>query len=161
MISIYQNGMNCVDEIVAGIDLFKAIIKAKRGKSLTTVKTAVFADGISQARALLAATYGDENVVSVSRITDNLMNETIPSRKKPVAQPVPKVLPTEYAHNLAQNALLNQLKRNSLQVKPTIDDLRAAQSDFEAEQKRLDREYDEILKDKEKWAAIRKRRLRK
>jgi hypothetical protein len=56
-------------------------------------------------------------------------------------------------HKLVQNALLMQLKRNSLQVKPTADDLEDARSDFEAEQKRVDREYDEWAKDKLKWAA--------
>ncbi len=47
------------------------------------------------------------------------------------------------------------MKRNALQVKPTIDDLKAAKSDLEAEQKRIDREYE----NKQKWAEIRKRRI--
>ena len=46
------------------------------------------------------------------------------------------------------------------QVKPTIDDLRAAQDKFETEQKRIDREYDEWAEDKLKWAEIRKRRMK-
>ena len=71
----------------------------------------------------------------------------------------PKILPTQYTHALAQKALLNQMKRNALHVKPTIDDLRAARSDFEAEQKRVNREYEDALNDRVKWAAIRKRRL--
>jgi hypothetical protein len=69
---------------------------------------------------------------------------------------VTRLLPTEYAHDLAKKALLNQMKRNALQVKPTIDDLKVAQSDFEAEQKRVNREYE----NKQKWAEIRKRRLK-
>jgi hypothetical protein len=148
-----------ITEIVAGMECFKATIKAKRGKSSTTTKTIVFADGISQARALLAEMYGEENVVSVTRITESEINEAVPYRTKPVAQPVPRVLPTEYTHDLAQKALLNQMKRNALHVKPTIDDLRAAQSDFEAEQKRVNREYEDALNDRAKWAGIRKRRL--
>ena len=148
-----------ITEIVSGIYCYRATVKAERGKSSTNVKTIVFADGMNQARALLAATYGDENVVSVSRITDNQINETIPSRTKPVVQRVPRVLPTDYAHDLAQKALLNQMKRNALHVKPTIDDLRAAQSDFEAKQKRVNREYEEAINDRAKWAGIRKRRL--
>ncbi len=149
-----------ITEIVTGIDCFKATIKAKRGNSSTTVKTIVFADGISQARALLAAMYGEENVVSVTRITESEICEAVPYSTKPVAQRHPRVLPTQYTHSLAQKALLNQMKRNSLNVKPTIDDLRAAQSDFEAEQKRVDREYEKWAEDKRKWAGIRKRRLR-
>jgi hypothetical protein len=148
-----------ITEIVNGIYCFSATIRAKRGKSSTNVKTIVFADGISQARALLGAMYGDENVVSVSPITDNQMNETIPSREKSVVPRVPRVLPTEYAHDLAKKALLNQMKRNSLQVKPSLDDLKAARSDFEAEQKRVNREYDKWVEDKLKWAEIRKRNL--
>jgi hypothetical protein len=50
------------------------------------------------------------------------------------------------------------MKRNALQVKPTIDYLRAAQDKFEVEQKRIDRAYNKALKDREKWAGIRKRR---
>jgi hypothetical protein len=148
-----------ITEIVAGMDLFKATIKAKRGKSSITVKTVVFADGISQARALLAAMYGDENVVSVTRIAESHLSEAVPNGTNPLVQPVPRVLPTDYAHDLAQKALLNQMKRNALHVKPTIDDLRAAQSDFEAEQKRVNREYEEAVNDRAKWAGIRKRRL--
>ena len=49
------------------------------------------------------------------------------------------------------------MKRNALHVKPTIDDLRAARSDFEAEQKRVNREYEDALNDRAKWAQIRKR----
>jgi hypothetical protein len=148
-----------ITEIVAGMDCFRATIKVKRGKSSTMAKTIVFADGVTQARALLAATYGDENVVSVNRVTKNEVSESLPYRAKPVVQRVPKVLPTEYTHALAKKAVLNQMKRNALYVKPTIDDLRAAQDEFEAEQKRVNREYEEAVNDRAKWAGIRKRRL--
>jgi hypothetical protein len=150
-----------ITEIVCGIFLYKATVRAKRGQSSATTKTIVFADGISQARALLAAMYGDENVVSVNRITEGQISEAVPYTAKPVVQRVPRVLPTDYTHSLAQKALLNQMKRNALHVKPTIDDLRAAQSDFEAEQKRVNREYEDALNDRAKWAGIRKRRLSK
>ena len=46
-------------------------------------------------------------------------------------------------------------------MKPTVDDLGAAQDDFEAEQKRVNRAYGEALKDRYKWAEIRKRKLKK
>ena len=47
------------------------------------------------------------------------------------------------------------MKRNSLKIKPTIDDLRSASNDFDAEQKRVNREYENKLK----WDEIRKQRL--
>ena len=53
------------------------------------------------------------------------------------------------------------MKRNALYVKPTVDDLRAAQDDFETEQKRVNRSYEKALKDREKWTAIRKRGIRR
>ena len=89
------------------------------------------------------------------------MNQVVPNRTTSAeyTKPIPRILPTAYTHKLAQNALLAQMKRNALQVKPTIDDLRAAQDKFETEQKRIDREYDEWAEDKLKWAEIRKRRL--
>ncbi len=147
-----------ITEIVAGMDLFKATIKAKHGKSSTAAKTIVFADGISQARALLAAMYGEENVISVTRIAESQISEAVPNGRKPKF--VPNVLPTKYKHDVVQHTLLNHKKRNALHVKPTIDDLRAARSDFEAEQKRVNREYEGALNDRVKWVSIRKRRLR-
>ena len=143
-------------EIVNGIFAYSAAIRVKRGRTSTSVKTIVFADGISQARTLLSALYGDDRIVSVTKVSESDLREAVANRTAP--KPVPRILPTDYTHALAQNAFLNKLKRNALQVKPTIDDLRAAQDDFEAEQKRVNREYEEALKDREKWAAIRKRR---
>jgi hypothetical protein len=145
-------------EILNGILAFSATIRAKRGKTSTTVKTIVFADGISQARALLSAVYGDDRILSVTKVSEINLKEAMPNRTD--EKLVPRILPTAYAHKLAQNALLAQMKHNALQVKPTIDDLRAAQDKFEGEQKRIDREYDEALRDREKWADIRKRRLK-
>jgi hypothetical protein len=98
--------------------------------------------------------YGDDSVISVSKVPESDLSETVSKRSKPNL--VPQVLPTEYAHDLAQKLLLKQLKQNALQVKPSLDDLRAAQSDFEAEQKRVNRDYENKLK----WAEIRKRRLK-
>jgi hypothetical protein len=146
-----------IKEIITGVYCYIATVKAKRSKSLSKAKTVVFADGISQARALLAVMYGDENVVSVTRISEIEINETVPNRTKPVAQRIPRVLPTEYTHTLAQKALLNQMKRNALHANPTIDDLNAAQSDFETEKKRVNREYEAAANDRLKWAEIRKR----
>ncbi len=156
-----------ITEIVNGIHCYVATVRAKSGKTTATAKTIIFAENATQARNLLTAMYGDDSVVSVNKVSESDLNETnlpkaVPNRttQRPVPKPVPRVLPTAYTHKLAQDALVNQMKRNALQLKPTIDDLKAAKSDFEVEQKRIDRAYDEALKDKEKWAAIRKRRLR-
>ncbi len=147
-----------ITEIVSDIFCYVATVRIKRGKSKTTAKTIIYAESITQARNLLSAMYGDDSVISVSKVPESDLSETVSKRSKPNL--VPQVLPTEYIHDLAQKLLLKQLKQNALQVKPTIDDLKAAQSDFEIEQKRVNREYDEWAEDKLKWAEIRKRRLR-
>lgn len=160
-----------ITEIVNGVHSYVATVRVKRGKTTTTAKTIIYAENATQARNLLSAMYGDNSVVSVSKVAESDLNETnlnqvVPNRTNPrptpaqVLKPVPRILPTAYTHKLAQNALLAQMKRNALQVKPTIDDLRAAQDKFEGEQKRIDRAYDEALKDRYKWAEIRKRRLK-
>ena len=160
-----------ITEIVSGVHSYVATVRVKRGKTTTTAKTIIHAESITQARNLLSLMYGDDSVVSVSKVSESDLNETsvnqvVPNRTTPrpsqtqVPKLIPRVLPTAYTHKLAQNALITQMKRNALQVKPTIDDLRAAQDKFETEQKRIDRAYDEALKDREKWAEIRKRRLR-
>ena len=145
-----------ITEIISNINCYVATIKVKHGKSNTTTRTIIFADGISQARALLIASYGENSVLAISRITDSQLDETVPNRTK--ALKIPKVLPAAYKLKLAQKALLNQLKRNKLHVKPTIDDLRVAKNELDVQQKRVNREYDEALKDRIKWAEIRKRR---
>lgn len=156
-----------ISEIVNGVHCFVATVRIKRGKTTTTAKTIIYAEDATQARNLLSLMYGDNSVVSVSKVSESDLNETqlnqaVLNRTTPTAgeKPIPSILPTAYTHKLAQNALLNQMKRNALQVTPTIDDLRAAQDKFEGEQKRIDRAYDEALKDRYKWAEIRKRRLR-
>ncbi len=147
-----------ITEIISNIYCYVATIKVKHGKSNTTTRTIIYADGMSQARALLVASYGENSVLAISRITDSQLDETVPNRTIP--QPIPRVLPTAYKHKLAQKALLKQLKRNKLHVKPTIDDLRAANNELNVQQKRVNREYEEALKDRAKWAEIRKRRVK-
>ena len=156
-----------ITEIVNGVHCYVATVRIKRGKTTTTAKTIIYAENATQARNLLTAMYGDDSVVSVNKVSESDLNETnlpkaVPNRTIPRAdeKPVPRVLPTAYTKKLAQNSLVNHMKRHALQVKPTIDDLRAAQDDFETEQKRIDRVYDVALKDREKWAEIRKRRMK-
>jgi hypothetical protein len=159
-----------ITEIVNGVHCYVATVRAKRGKTTTTAKTIICAESTTQARNLLSLMYGDNSVVSVSKVSESDLNETnmnqvVPNRTTPrpthtqATKPIPRVLPTAYTHKLTQNSLLAQMKRNALHVKPTIDDLRAAQDKFEGEQKRIDREYEEAVNDKFKWAEIRKRRL--
>jgi hypothetical protein len=146
-----------ITEIVNGISAYQAAVRVKRGKSSMTVKTIVYADGISQARAMLSEIFDDSNVMSVSRISDSEINETSLVSADQIINP--RVFPNRYKRDLAQKLLLQQLKRNAMIVRPTADDLEAARSDFEAEQKRVDREYEKWAEDNLKWAEIRKRRL--
>jgi hypothetical protein len=146
-----------ITEIVNGISAYQAAVRVKRGKSSVTVKTIVFADGISQAKAMLSEIFDDSNVMSVSRISDAEINET--SLVSPDQIINPRVFPNRYKRDLAQKLLLQQLKRNAMIIRPNADDLKAARSDFETEQKRVDREYVKWAEDKLKWAEIRKRRL--
>jgi hypothetical protein len=145
-----------IDEVICGIRRYLATVRVKRGKSSVTVKTIVYADGISQARALLSEIFDDSNVMSVSRISDVEINEARLFSSGQIINP--RVFPNRYKHDLAQKFLLKQLKRNALIIRPTSDDLAAARSDFEAEQKRVDREYEKWAEDKRKWAEIRKLR---
>ncbi len=146
-----------VIEIVNGIHCYVATVRIKRGKSTTTAKTIIYAENATQARNVLSAMYGDDSVISVSKVSESDLSETVSKRSKPNL--VPQVMPTEYTHDLAQKRLLNQMKRKALHVKPTGHDLKVAQSDFEIEQKRVNREYNEAMRDTEKWVEIRKRRL--
>jgi hypothetical protein len=140
-----------ITEIVNGISAYQATVRVKRGKSSMTVKTVVYADGISQARTMLSEIFDDSSVMSVSRICDAEINETSLVSADQIINP--RVFPNQHKTNIAQKLLLKQLKQDALQVKPTIHDLKATQSDFEAEQKRVDREYENKLK----WGEIRRR----
>jgi hypothetical protein len=144
-----------IDEVISGINRYLATVRVKRGKSSMTVKTIVYADGISQARAMLSEIFDDSNVMSVSRISDAEINETSLVSADQIINP--RVFPNRYKRDLAQKLLLQQLKRNAMIVRPTADDMKAARSDFEAEQKRVDREYEKWAEDKRKWAEIRNR----
>ncbi len=147
-----------INEIAGGISGFLATIRVKRGKSSMTVKTVVYADGISQARAMLSEIFDDSNVMSVSRISDVEINEASLISADQIINP--RVFPNRYKRDVAQKLLLKQLKRNAMIIRPTADDLEDARSDFEAEQKRVNREYEEAWNDRVKWSEIRKRRLR-
>lgn len=105
-------------EIVNGVYCYLATGRVKRGKTTTTAKTTIFAESTTQARNLLHVIYGDDSVVSASKVSESDLNETVPNNPIPRADEklVPIVLPTAYTHKLAQNALANKMKRNALQV---------------------------------------------
>jgi len=147
-----------ITEIVNGVHCYVATVRIKRGKTTTTAKTIIHAENITLARNLLSVMYGEDSVISVSKVYESDLNEAVPNGTIP--SHVPRLLPKAYTQKLTRNALVNQMKRNALHVKPTIDDLRIAQDKFEGEQKRIDREYEEAVNDKFKWAEIRKRRLK-
>ncbi len=142
-----------ITDIILKIYRYVATIKVMYGKSYTTTRTIIYADGMSQAKALLVASYGENSVLAIFRISENHLKETAPNGTKHWRKP--RVLPTTFKHDIVQQELLNQLKRGPLRVKPTVDDLHAAQDEFDVQQRRVNREY----KNKQKWAEIRKRRM--
>ncbi len=144
-----------ITEIISNIYCYVATINVKRGKSNTTTRTIIYADGMSQARALLVACYGENSVLTISHISDSKLDETASNITKVFH--TSKVLPIAFKHKLVQKVLLNQKKRNKLHVKPTIDDLRVVNNELDAQQKRVNREYENEIKDRAKWDEIRKR----
>jgi hypothetical protein len=55
-------------EFLDKINKYSATVKVKVNGSSTQVKTVVFADTQTQARALLQAAYGDKSVISVDKL---------------------------------------------------------------------------------------------
>ena len=54
-----------IDEITDGLQTFIATVRVANGSALTTAKTAVLAEGLMQARAILARIFGEGNVLVV------------------------------------------------------------------------------------------------
>ena len=144
-----------ITEIIKNIYCYSATIRAKQANSTLTVKTVIWANGILEARALLSAMYGADSVVSVTRVTQDQVSESVPNGAGPQVrlQAAPQLLPTAMKHNQAQRWLLAQMKQKSLRIKPTKHDLALAQDDFDIEQKRINIAYEKNLK----WATLRKR----
>lgn len=55
-----------INEVVCQLTLYVATVRAKTASSTWTLKTAVYAEGVAQARQLLTAKYGEGSVVSLS-----------------------------------------------------------------------------------------------
>jgi hypothetical protein len=94
-----------ITEIVNGVHSYVATVRVKRGKTTTTAKTIIYAENATHARNLLSAMYGDNSVVSVSKISEIDLNETninqaVPYRTNRIptqtqaTKPIPSVLPT-------------------------------------------------------------------
>jgi hypothetical protein len=88
-----------ITEIVNGVHSYVPIVRIKRGKTTTTAKTIIHAESITQARNLLSLMYGDNSVVSVSKVSESDLNEStvnqvVPNRTIPRAdhKPVPRIL---------------------------------------------------------------------
>jgi hypothetical protein len=55
-----------ITEITNPLPLFFATVRAKTAIATSNLKTAIYAEGPSQAQQLLRASYGDDSVVSVN-----------------------------------------------------------------------------------------------
>ena len=55
-----------ITEITNSLPLFHAIVRAKTSVATLTLKTAIHAEGPTQARQLLMAIYGEDSVVSLT-----------------------------------------------------------------------------------------------
>ena len=55
-----------INEITNPLPLFHALVRAKAANMTLTLKTAIYAEGPTQARQLLMAIYGEDSVVSLS-----------------------------------------------------------------------------------------------
>ena len=54
-----------IDEITNGLQTFIATVRVANGSGFTAAKTAVLADGLMQARAILTRIFGEGNVLAV------------------------------------------------------------------------------------------------
>jgi len=56
------------DDFLKKYNKYSATVKVKVGSNSTSENTVIFADNMTQARALLQATYGEKSVISVNKI---------------------------------------------------------------------------------------------
>ena len=60
------NSRMLIAEITNSLPLFYATVRAKTSSTTMTLKTAIYAEGPTQARQLLMAIYGEDSVVSLA-----------------------------------------------------------------------------------------------
>ncbi len=107
-----------INEVISGLKTFIATVRVKNGASVTTVKTAVHAEGQMQARAILVRVFGESNVFAV--LESQQMTETEGGTK------------TLSASELRVKSLADQAKKLQQQAKQE----RASQS-LDKAQKRM------------------------
>ena len=59
--------MMLINEFTNPLPLFRAIVRAKAANMTLTLKTAIYAEGVAQARQLLTAIYGEGSVQSITQ----------------------------------------------------------------------------------------------
>lgn len=72
-----------IAEIVNGVNCYVATVKIKRIKTTTTAKTII----TTQARNLLSAMYSGDSVVSVSKVSESDLHETVTDKTAPAHAP--------------------------------------------------------------------------
>ncbi len=67
-----------INEVVSQLGLYIATVNAKTASSTWTLKTAIRAEGVAQARQLLTAIYGEGSVMSLS-LSESFGTKTLDS----------------------------------------------------------------------------------
>ena len=67
-----------INEITSSLPLFIATVRVKTASSTWTLKTAIHAEGVAQARQLLTAIYGEGSVMSLS-LSESFGTKTLDS----------------------------------------------------------------------------------
>lgn len=70
-----------INEITNPLPLFHATVRAKTSSATMTLKTAIYAEGPTQARQLLMAIYGDDSVVSLALNESEVGTKTLDSNQ--------------------------------------------------------------------------------
>ena len=84
-----------INEFTSSLPLFQATVRAKTANATSNLKTAIYAEGPSQAQQLLRASYGEDSVLSLSLnedggtktlTTDQLKLKSLADQKVEVGQ---------------------------------------------------------------------------
>jgi hypothetical protein len=71
-----------INEITNSLPLFLATVRAKTASATSNLKTAIYAEGPSQAQQLLLALYGEDSVLSLSLNEDGGTKTLTPDQLK-------------------------------------------------------------------------------
>ena len=72
------NSCMLINEITSSLPLFIAMVRVKTASLTWTLKTAIHAEGVAQARQLLTAIYGEGSVMSLS-LSESFGTQTLDS----------------------------------------------------------------------------------